>query len=106
MRTFLFVAVLANSLDLVATSVGIHWFGNQEGNPLLAPIAHGHWLTFVMLKGIVVPLLIVHLFRLRHIHPRLVPLGLALVAAVMTVAVGQWAGWMAGVIATSRAIHP
>ncbi len=106
MRTFFFVAVLANSLDLVATAVGIHGFGNQEGNPLLAPIAHGHWWVFVVVKGVLVPLLIVHLFRLRHVHPRLVPVGLALVAAAMTVAVGQWAGWMAGVIATSHVIHP
>jgi uncharacterized membrane protein len=105
MKTFLCVALVANSLDLVATTFGIHWFGNQEGNPLLAPIARGHWWAFVLLKGVVVPLLIVWLFRLRSASPRLAPLGLALVGVVLTAAVGQWAGWMAAVMATTP-FHP
>ena len=58
MRLVLFLAVVANSLDLFATSVGIHWFGNREGNPLLAPVASQSWPAFVLLKGVLVPLLI------------------------------------------------
>ena len=102
MRMVLFLAILANSLDLVATALGIHWLGNREGNPLLAPIAHQHWLLFVLVKGVAVPLLIVHLYRLRDSAPVLASTGMALVTVVLTVAVGQWIGWMAGVIQVAR----
>ena len=71
MRMVLFLAVLANSLDLFATAVGIHWFGNREGNPLLAPLAEQHWLAFVAIKGALVPLLIWRLYRYRRDTPRL-----------------------------------
>src|SRR5919197_2121287 len=98
MRMVLFLAILANSLDLVATALGIHWFGNREGNPLLAGMAHQHWLLFVLVKGVAVPLLIVHLYRLRGTAPVLASTGMALVTVVLTVAVGQWLGWIAGVI--------
>src|SRR6185503_14885681 len=50
MRAVLFSAVVVNSLDLFATAVGIHWFGNREGNPLLAPVVQQSWLGFVLLK--------------------------------------------------------
>ncbi len=105
MRTCLFIAIAANSADLIATTLGIHWFGNHEGNPVLAPIVHHHWWVFVALKGVLVPLLIVHLFRLRRTSPRLAPFGLALVTVALTVAVGQWAGWLAGVLATSAPLR-
>ena len=102
MRMVLFLAILANSLDLVATALGIHWLGNREGNPLLAGIAHQHWLLFVLVKGVAVPLLIVRLYRLRDSAPVLASTGMALVTVVLTVAVGQWIGWMAGVIQVAR----
>ena len=76
MRTVLFLAIVANSLDLFATSVGIHWFGNREGNPLLAGLAHGHWLGFVLVKGVLVPLLIVRLYRYRQQTPLLATAGM------------------------------
>jgi hypothetical protein len=98
MRIVLFLAVVANSLDLVATSLGIHWFGNSEGNPLLAGLAHHHWFVFVALKGLIIPALIWYLYRMRLRTPQLTAAGLALVAVALTVAVGQWLGWMAGVI--------
>lgn len=98
LRTVLFLAIAANSLDLFATAVGIHWFGNREGNPLLAGIAHGHWPVFVAIKGLLVPLLIVRLYRYRQQTPVLATAGMALVTLALTVAVGQWLGWMAGVV--------
>lgn len=98
LRTVFFLAVVANSLDLFATAVGIHWFGNREGNPLLAGLAHEHWPAFVMLKGILVPLLIVRLYRYRQQTPLLATAGMGLVTLALTVAVGQWIGWMAGVL--------
>jgi uncharacterized membrane protein len=101
MRIILFLAVAANSFDLVATSFGIHWFGNREGNPLLASLAHGQWLVFVAIKGMIVPLLIWALYRSRHHTPVLSAAGLAIVTLAMTVAVGQWVGWMAGVARVS-----
>src|SRR3989442_7731213 len=66
MRFVLFLAVVVNSLDLFVTSVGIHWFGNREGNPLLAPVVRQSWPAFVLLKGVLVPLLIVQLYRYRR----------------------------------------
>jgi len=102
MRIVLFLAIAANSLDLVATTLGIHWLGNREGNPLLAGIAHHHWWLFVLIKGILVPLLIVRLYRYRNSTPVLATTGMALVTVALTVAVGQWLGWMAGVIHVSR----
>jgi hypothetical protein len=97
MRVILFLAILANSFDLVATAFGIHWFGNREGNPLLAALAHHQWLWFVAIKGLVVPLLIVSLYRSRQHTPVLSAAGLGIVTLAMTVAVGKWVGWMAGV---------
>ena len=102
MRMVLFIAILANSLDLVATSLGIHWFGNREGNPLLAGMAHQHWLQFVLFKGVIIPLLIVRLYHYRNSSPLLATTGMGLVAVALTVAVGQWIGWMAGVIHVTR----
>ena len=102
MRIVLFIAVVANSVDLVATALGIHWLGNREGNPLLAPLAHGHWWLFVLVKGLITPLLIVQLHRSRGSSPVLATLGMGLVTLALTVAVGQWLGWMAGVITVGR----
>ena len=98
MRTLLFLAMVANSFDLFATALGIHWLGNREGNPLLAPVAHSHWLLFVFIKGALVPLLIWRLYRYREQNPRLSTAGLGLVTVALTVAVGQWLGWIAGVV--------
>src|SRR3989442_14536683 len=91
-RLVLFIAVVANSLDLVATSLGIHWLGNREGNPLLASLAHGHWWLFVLVKGVVTPLLIVQLHHYRGSSPVLATLGMGLVKLALTRAVGQWLG--------------
>lgn len=104
MRTVLFLAIVANSLDLLATTFGIHWFGNREGNPLLAGVAHHHWLAFVLIKGLLVPLLIVRLYHYRSAMPVLATAGMALVTLALTVAVGQWLGWIAGVLHVSGAI--
>ena len=98
MRIVYFIAIAANSLDLIATTLGIHWFGNREGNPLLAGVAHGHWWAFVLLKGVLVPLLIVRLYRYRQSSPVLAGAGLGLVTVALTIALGQWLGWMAGVM--------
>ncbi len=98
MRTLLFVAIVANSFDLLATTFGIHLFGNREGNPLLAELAHHHWLVFVALKGLAVPFLIWRLHHYRATTPVLAGAGLVIVALAITVAVGQWLGWIAGVI--------
>ncbi len=102
MRIVLFLAMVANSFDLVVTSFGIHWFGNREGNPLLAGLAHHHWWMFVLLKGLIIPALIWHLYRRRRSTPQLATAGLALVALALTIAVGQWLGWMAGVVHVGR----
>jgi uncharacterized membrane protein len=101
MRIVLFLALVANSLDLMATSLGIHWLGNREGNPLLAGIAHQHWWAFVLLKGLLIPALIVYLYRSRNRSPVLSTVGMALVTVALTVAVGQWLGWIAGVLSVS-----
>jgi len=98
MQVLLFLAILANSFDLFATAIGIHWFGNREGNPLLAGLAQQHWLLFVAIKGAVVPLLIWRLYRYRRQTPRLSTAGLGLVTVALTVAVGTWLGWIAGVV--------
>jgi hypothetical protein len=98
MRILLFVAIAANAVDLIATAFGIHLFGNREGNPLLAGLAHGRWPMFVAYKGLLIPLLIVSLYHMRRASPGLVNAGLALVAVAFTVAVGQWLGWIAGVV--------
>jgi len=98
MRALLFIAIVANSLDLVATSFGIHCFGNREGNPLLADLAHNHWLLFVTLKGVAIPFLIWRLHSYRTSSPLLAPAGLGLVAVTITIAVGEWLGWIAGVL--------
>lgn len=97
MRTILFIAIAANSLDLLATTLGIHLFGNREGNPLLAGLTSSHWPLFVAIKGILVPLLILWLYANRKQSPVLARAGLGLVTVALTVAVGMWLGWMAGV---------
>ncbi len=102
MRIVLFIAVVANSVDLVATALGIHWLGNREGNPLLVPLVRGHWWLFVLVKGLVTPLLILQLHRSRATSPVLATLGMGLVTLALTVAVGQWIGWIAGVVTVSR----
>ena len=98
MRIVLFLAIVANSVDLIATALGIHWFGNREGNPLLAGIAHHHWWVFVSIKGLLIPVLIVRLYRYRNRSPVLSMAGLMLVTVALTIAVGQWLGWIAGVL--------
>ena len=95
MRLVLFIAVVANCADLVATTLGIHWLGNREGNPLLAGLAHNHWWLFVLIKGGLVPLLILRLDSYRRGSPVLATAGIILITIVLTVAVGQWIGWMA-----------
>ncbi len=102
MRIVLFIAIVANSLDLVFTALGIHWLGNREGNPLLAPLAHGHWWIFVLLKGAVTPFLIVQLHRWRGSSPVLATFGMGLVTLALTVALGEWLGWIAGVVTVTR----
>ena len=103
MRIVLVIALVANSLDLIATALGIHWMGNREGNPLLSGITQHHWWFFVLVKGAVVPILIVKLYQSRLTSPVLATAGLALVTLMLTVAVGQWLGWMAGVFHISLA---
>ena len=98
MRIVLFLAIVANSVDLVATALGIHWLGNREGNPLLAELAHHHWWLFVTLKGLAIPFLIARLYGYRQGSPVLASLGLVLVTFGLTVAVGQWVGWIAAVL--------
>lgn len=96
MRLVLFIAVVANSADLLATTFGIHYYGNREGNPLLAGLAHNQWWLFVLVKGAVVPLLILRLDSYRKGSPVLATAGIILITIVLTVAIGQWIGWMAG----------
>ena len=98
MQVLLFLAIAANSFDLFATAIGIHWLGNREGNPLLAPLAHQHWIVFVAIKGALVPLLIWRLYRTRRDTPHLSTAGLGLVTVVLTMAVGAWVGWIAGAV--------
>lgn len=98
MRIVLFLAIIANSLDLAATTLGIHGLGNREGNPLLAGLVHEHWWLFVVVKGLLVPFLIVRLYGYRRSSPLLASAGLVIVTVALTVAVGQWIGWMAGVL--------
>lgn len=98
MRIILCLALLANSLDLAATAFGIHGLGNREGNPLLAAMAHQHWWLFVLVKGLLIPFLILRLYSYRKRSPLLASAGLVLVTVALTVAVGQWIGWMAGVM--------
>ena len=94
----LFLAIVANSLDLVATTFGIHWLGNREGNPLLADLAHHHWWLFVTLKGLAIPFLIARLYDYRQGSPVLASVGMVLVTFGLTLAVGQWVGWIAAVL--------
>ena len=103
MQFALFLAVVANSLDLVVTTLGIHWLRNREGNPLLAGLAHHHWWLFVLIKGLLVPILMVKLYQSRNSSPRMTAAGLAIIVMALVVALGQWLGWMAGVLATSPA---
>jgi uncharacterized membrane protein len=105
MRAVLLMAIVGNSLDLVATALGIHWLGNREGNPLLAGIAHQHWGLFVVLKGVIIPFLIYRLYRYRSSSPALATFGMGIITFAMTIAVGEWLGWIAGVLSVGR-VHP
>lgn len=96
MRMVLFMAIIANSADLLATTFGIHLYHNREGNPLLAGLAHQHWWLFALVKGGLVPLLIYQLYLYRKGSPVLATAGIILVTIALTVAVGQWIGWIAG----------
>jgi uncharacterized membrane protein len=102
MRFVLFSAVVVNSLDLFATAIGIHWFGNREGNPLLALVVRQSWIGFVLLKGAIVPMLIVQLYRYRRDNPVLATAGMGLVTIALTVALGCWIGWMAAVMSVGH----
>ena len=102
MRLVLFLAVVANSLDLFATAIGIHWFGNREGNPFLAPIVEQSWPAFVLVKGVLIPLLIVQLYRYRRETPVLATAGMGIVTVALTVALGAWIGWLAAVLKVGR----
>ena len=53
---------------------------------------------FVLVKGVIVPMLIVRLYRYRDASPTLARAGLVLVLFALTIAVGQWLGWIAGVV--------
>lgn len=101
MQFALFLAILANSLDLVATALGIHWLGNREGNPLLAGLAHHHWWLFVLVKGVLIPALMWRLYTYRSSSPVIAAAGLAVIVTALAVALGQWIGWMAGVLTVS-----
>lgn len=105
MRIFLFLAIVANSADLIVTSLGVHWFGNGEGNPLLSGMMRHRWWLFVGVKGLLIPALIVSLYLWRRRSPWLSAAGLAIVTVAMTVAVGQWIGWMAGVMRVSHLMN-
>ena len=98
MRTLFVLAILANSFDLFGTAVGIRGLGNREGNPALAMLAHHHWLVFVAVKGAVVPILIWRLYRYRQHTPLLSSAGLGLVTIALTIAAGEWLGWIAAVV--------
>jgi hypothetical protein len=101
MQFALFLAILANGLDLVATALGIHWLGNREGNPLLAGLAHHHWWLFVLVKGVLIPALMFRLYQYRDSSPVIAATGLAVIVTALTLALGQWLGWMAGVLTVS-----
>jgi len=60
------------------------------------------WPAFVLLKGVLVPLLIVQLYRYRRETPVLATAGMGLVTIALTVALGQWLGWLAGVMVMSH----
>ena len=47
-------------------------------------------------------LLIVRLYHFRNSAPFLATTGMGLVTLALTVAVGQWLGWIAGVIQVTR----
>ena len=98
MRTLFVLAIVANSFDLFGTAVGIHGFGNREGNPMLAMLAQHHWFAFVAIKGALVPALIWRLYGYRLTTPVLSTAGLGMVTVALTVAAGQWIGWIAGVM--------
>jgi hypothetical protein len=52
----------------------------------------------VLVKGLLVPLLIVRLYVLRERSPVIASAGMAMVLVALTLAVGQWLGWIAGAI--------
>jgi hypothetical protein len=52
-------------------------------------------------KGVFVPLLILKLHQYRYSTPLLANAGMAIVTVALVVALGQWLGWIAGVIRVS-----
>jgi hypothetical protein len=54
-----------------------------------------------VLKGLGIPFLIWQLNAYRRSTPLLASAGLGLVTVAMTFAVGQWLGWIAGVLTVS-----
>ena len=75
-----------------------------EGNPLLAPVVQQSWIAFVLLKGALVPMLIVQLYRYRRDNPVLATAGMGIVTIALTVALGCWIGWIAAVLSVGRAV--
>ncbi len=98
LRLLMALAILLNTLDLIATSFGILSFGNAEGNPLLAALMERSWLVFMLVKGVGVPLLLAFLVTLRRHSPRLVTMGMGLVVVALTVALGMWGVWYWGLV--------
>jgi hypothetical protein len=99
LRLLMALAILLNTLDLFATSLGILRFGNAEGNPFLAALIERSWLVFMLVKGLGVPLLLAFLVTLHRHAPRLVLVGMGLVVVALTVALGMWGVWYGGMVA-------
>jgi hypothetical protein len=98
-RILMALAILLNTLDLIATSFGILRFGNAEGNPFLAALMQRSWLAFMLVKGVGVPLLLAFLVAMHRRSPRLVTLGMGLVVLALVVALGMWGMWYSGMLA-------
>ena len=56
----------------------------------------------MFVKGALVPMLIVQLYRYRRDNPVLATAGMGLVTIALTVALGCWIGWMAAVMTVGR----
>lgn len=100
-RILMALAILLNTLDLLATSVGILRFGNAEGNPLLAALIERSWLAFMLVKGVGIPLLLAFLLTMHRRAPRLVLVGMGVVVVALTVALGMWGVWYGGMLASA-----
>lgn len=100
-RILMALAILLNTLDLIATSFGILRFGNAEGNPLLAALMERSWLAFMLVKGVGIPLLLAFLVVMHRHAPRLVLIGLAAVVVALSVALGLWGVWYGGMLASA-----